>query len=85
MEDRCVFDVDLAGEKIPFADLGLENTTIEDESNASGYHIPEGSLIIYDPQNTTNNTVTREQISTVEIVPKILNNFSLPVKELINS
>lgn len=63
---------------ISFADLGLRNTEIEDKSNASAYHIPQGCLLIYDPNNREPKK-TRSQVSTVEIAPTILKNYSVAI------
>ena len=37
------------GREIPYPDSGLENTVIEDMSNASAYHVPQGHLWAYNP------------------------------------
>lgn len=68
------------GRSISFTDLGMENVEIDDKSNTSGYHVPDGCLIIYDPQRQAPNT-TRPDITTPEIAPAILRNFGLPVPE----
>src|SRR5262249_13208591 len=40
------------GERVlSFEELGLSNTPIEDMSGPSAYHIPQGCLVIYDPQD----------------------------------
>jgi hypothetical protein len=40
------------GERVlSFQALGLSNTPIEDTSETSAYHIPQGCLVIYDPQD----------------------------------
>ncbi|AFY43931.1 hypothetical protein [Nostoc sp. PCC 7107] len=68
----------VAGEKILLKQMGLENIRIEDETNANAYHIPEGSLIIYDPQNYQPN-YQRKRISCLEIAPMILRNFTIKI------
>ncbi|MEQ8314062.1 MAG: hypothetical protein RL839_00470 [Gammaproteobacteria bacterium] len=65
------------GEKYyEFDQVGIENTVIEDSAGSSGYHIPEGLLIVYDPliPRLSDNSV---QISTTEVAPAILKNFNV--------
>ncbi len=61
-------------------DSGLENVEIEDKSNATAYHIPEGHLFIYHPSFTDSEQVNT-QVPTCEIVPTILNNFGIKPSE----
>jgi hypothetical protein len=67
----------LGDRAIDFKDIGLDNVEIEDRSGSSAYHIPQGCLVIYDPQRPS--AAARSQISTIEIAPALLNNFSVPV------
>ena len=65
--------------KISFEAMGLENVRIDDKSNSNAYHIPTGSLLIYDPRSRrSRNRVSRPQISTLEIAPTILRNYGVP-------
>lgn len=78
LEKKQVFYAMFNGERLPLKSLGLENIRIEDEADATAYHIPEGSLIIYDPQDLCLKPQINE-ISTLQIAPSILKNFSLSV------
>jgi hypothetical protein len=62
-------------------DLGLQNVKIEDKSGASAYHIPQGSLLVYDPDHRDPKQKGRPQVSTKEIAPTILNNYSAPIPD----
>lgn len=66
----------LNGEEVSLEDAGMENTEIEDRSNTTAYHVPNGSLIIYDPLDRTGGD-RRESVSTLEIAPTILRNFGV--------
>ncbi|MBE9211989.1 hypothetical protein IQ247_04555 [Plectonema cf. radiosum LEGE 06105] len=68
------------GRLVPLENLGLENILIEDETNTNAYHIKEGSLLIYDPQDTTFKK-SRKQISCLEIAPMLLQNFSVHIPQ----
>jgi len=61
----------LAGRPIPFDQLGLEKTAIEDESGSSAYHVREGSLLVLDPRKPPSGP-QRSRIDTTEIAPTIL-------------
>jgi hypothetical protein len=72
----------LQGKPMGFADLGLKVISSDFQEGAAADHIPEGMLIIYDPQKKS-ETMTqptehkkRPQVSTLEIVPAILRNFN---------
>ncbi len=60
------------GETRSFEELGMKNVEIEDRSNTSAYHIPQGALLIYDPRNRHLDQGPRTQISTLDIMPAIL-------------
>ena len=68
----------LGGKQIPFEELGLKKVPIEDETNTNAYHVPKGSLLIYDPMDCSAKR-EREVISTLEIAPAVLENFSVPI------
>ena len=65
------------GVPVSYQELGLENVKIEDLSDASAYHIPEGSLVIYDPRDRRPKDATRSTVSTLEIAPTLLANFGV--------
>lgn len=70
--------IELMGEKIPLSYSGMENVKIQDRCGATAYHIPQGSLIIYEPKATKmDNAVTN--ISTTDIAPSILRNFNVGI------
>lgn len=70
----------LEGREISFEHLGLATTQIEDMTNTNAYHIPEGCLLIYDPRESFSD-LGRTCISTLDIAPAILRNFSIPVPQ----
>jgi hypothetical protein len=70
----------LDGKRVPFEQLGLKNTVIQDRTNTNAYHIPTGSLLIYDPRDRSPKA-GRVQVSTVDIAPAILRNFAAPVPD----
>ena len=72
------------GKAVALADLGLENTEIEDRSGTTAYHIPQGGLLIYDPKRKATST-QRASVTTRDIAPAILKNFSVPVPEYMNT
>ncbi|NJR15024.1 MAG: hypothetical protein HC785_04525 [Calothrix sp. CSU_2_0] len=83
LPEKQIDCVEIAGTRISLESLGLENIAIEDETNTNAYHIAEGSLLIYDPQDININK-TRKQISTLAITQMLLENFSIPVPEYMN-
>jgi hypothetical protein len=68
----------LGGRHVPFELLGLAKSNIEDLTGATAYHIPQGCLFIYDPTDRARRE-GRTEVSTREIAPAILKNFSVPV------
>jgi hypothetical protein len=69
--------VQLGKRVLSFEALGLSNTPIDDMSGTSAYHIPQGCLLIYDPQDRASKPV-RTEISTCEIAPTLLEHFGVP-------
>jgi hypothetical protein len=70
--------VELEGRATTLQALGMENSTVEDLTSCNAYHIPQGVLLTYDPR-APKATVAQSEVSTCEIVPAILRNFSVPV------
>ena len=68
----------LAGNDVPFAELGLENVEIQDKSGTTAYHIPQGCLFVYDPLRA-GVAEHLPQISTLDIAPAILKNYAVPL------
>ena len=66
----------LNGQRLSLGEAGLKNTTIEDAAGSTGYHIPEGMLLVYDPNQQVSETV-RTEIVTTEIAPMILSRFGI--------
>ena len=69
---------DFGGRSVPFGDLGIKPVVIEDMTHSSAYHIPNGTLLIYDPLDRGPKS-GYTQISTTEVAPTILQNYSLPI------
>lgn len=66
----------LNGQRLSFGAAGLKNTAIEDAAGSTGYHIPEGMLLVYDPKKQAMKRL-RTEIVTTEVVPMILSRFGL--------
>lgn len=67
---------ELAGRAIALSDLGIELVEIDDKANTSAYHIPQGTLLIYDPlEKSTKPGYT--QINSKELAPTILRNYGV--------
>ncbi|HEX4145200.1 MAG TPA: hypothetical protein VHY91_16960 [Pirellulales bacterium] len=66
------------GRHVSFAEMGLQAVPIDDKSGATAYHVPQGSLLIYDPLRRAAKA-GRTQVSTLEIAPTLLRNYAVPV------
>jgi hypothetical protein len=64
--------VTIAGEARPIASLGLETVEIEDRSDTTAYHVPEGILAIYDPAHPPAINGSRPEVSVLEVAPALL-------------
>lgn len=68
----------LRDERIEFGELGLFNVRNEDLAQRTGYHIPEGSLLVYDPQRKPDSSQQlRERFSSLDIAPSLLQAFGV--------
>lgn len=77
--ENAEIEVRLRGVPIDFADLGLINQRIQDEAGSNAYHIPDGSMIMFDPRERSVSAAERPAISTIEIAPALLANFSIAI------
>jgi hypothetical protein len=64
--------VTIAGEVRSIASLGLETVEIEDHSDNTAYHVPEGILVVYDPARPPGAIAARPKLSVLEIAPTLL-------------
>lgn len=63
-----------------FSDFGLENEKIQEEASGTAYHVPEGSLIVFDPQ-TEAKPERVQGVDTTRIAPSILKNFGIDIPD----
>ena len=73
--------VRFAGEIRSPASLGLRAVEIEERSDTTAYHVPQGLLAIYDPQHPSAKSQERPDVSVLDIAPKMLTNFGVAVPE----
>jgi hypothetical protein len=64
---------------VSFEELGLECRNVEDQTDSTGYHVKSGMLLVYDPAGESQENSHRQQLSTLEIAPALLRNYSLRV------
>lgn len=67
------------GKTVSLQAMGLKNVEIEDKSGSTAYHIPQGSLLVYDADRRDPKQGQRPQVSTKDIAPAILKNYSVPI------
>jgi hypothetical protein len=72
-----------------FDEIGFNYFQHQDQICCSGRHTPFGSLIIYDPTKSIptsqSQSTSRSTISTLDIVPAILQNFGLGIPNYMNT
>ena len=73
-EEKVIYN----GREMKFSEMGLHNLVIEDKAGATAYHIPEGTLLVYDPKSTPKNGAI-QKISSTAIAPNILANFNVSI------
>jgi hypothetical protein len=69
---------ELGGQAVALGELGIELVEIDDKANTSAYHIPQGTLLIYDPLERSDKQ-GYTQINSKEVTPSILRNYGVPV------
>ena len=79
-ENLKTTDIEIDRKVIPIEHSGLENVEIQDKSNTTAYHIPEGHFFVYHP-SYEKSEISREQVSTQKIMPTILENFAVKVPD----
>jgi hypothetical protein len=64
--------VTIADEARSMASLGVKTVEIEDRSDTTAYHVPEGVLAVYDPLRPPAANGARPEVSVVEVAPTLL-------------
>lgn len=77
-------DISINDEPCLPAQLGLENQAVDEEASGTAYHIPEGSMFIYDPQNMQKDKDRLFKMDTTRIAPSILKNFGIERPDYMN-
>jgi predicted AlkP superfamily phosphohydrolase/phosphomutase len=67
----------VAGEVKTLSELGLQSVEIEERSDTTAYHVPQGVLSIYDPQDLSAKSQERPDVSVLEIAPTVLSKFGV--------
>jgi hypothetical protein len=68
--------VTLHGEEIATESLGLGMMAHEDGINCTAQHVPEASMIVYSSGTHSGGETHRQQVSTLEFVPSVLEHFN---------
>jgi hypothetical protein len=77
-------DVRVAGNQRSPAELGLVNEAVDDEAASSGYHIPEGVLLVFDPLSAGaagRLDSSRQTVSTLDVAPFVLETLGAPIPD----
>lgn len=83
--DPEVDELLVGGERLEFESLGFEMTAVEDEAGSTGYHIPEGILVVYDPQDTSVRPSGPRSISTTDVAPALLDHYGLQIPDYMSA
>lgn len=77
-------NIELEGKATKLGDLGLHNEKIQEEATGTAYHVPEGSLIVYDPKKKDFKAERELNIDTRRVAPSLLSNFGVKVPDYMN-
>ena len=69
------FEIKMGERTMTLEEMGFEIREIDDQSGGTAYHIPYGSLFVYDIQNPT--IPNRKEVDLREIAPSILKAFNI--------
>lgn len=58
-------------------ELGLQVVEIEERSDTTAYHVPQGVLAIYDPRDISTKSQERPDVSVLEVAPAVLGRFDV--------
>ena len=61
--------------------LGLANEAVDQEANGTAYHIPEGSMFVYDPASLRKKNLRMANTNTKSFAPSLLRNFEIEVPD----
>jgi hypothetical protein len=75
LENQVGIKVTFEGSNVDPARFGIVNLDLQDAAGANAYHIPEGTMAVYDPGNPAGNY--RCRISTLDVAPAVLRNFGI--------
>jgi hypothetical protein len=73
------------GERLPLTEFGLEAVEIEDRSDTTAYHVPEGILVVYDPATPAPAGSERDRVSALSVAPALLRAFGQKPRDYMRS
>ena len=68
-------------EPVTLESVGLKNMKIDEQSSGTAYHVPEGSMFVYDPQDKSEKKERIKTKDTRQVAPSILENFNIAVPD----
>jgi hypothetical protein len=71
------------GQTFKLSEIGLEKVPIDDHSGSTAYHIPQGTMIVYDPSDLSEKKEITS-ISSTAFVPSVIKNFNLEIPSYMN-
>lgn len=76
--DDAIGDVTVGGDVRSLESLGLVVIEIEDEVASTGYHVPEGILVVLDPARTSPPDHARTAVPSTTLAPFLLDQLGVP-------
>lgn len=76
--DPATAPISIDDQPVPYAELGFENTKVEDQAGSTGFHVPEGTLFVYDPHDS-NPKPDQGTIATTDIAPALLDHLGVSI------
>lgn len=80
-DDECTLEC--AGKQLPFSESGLENLLIDDQVGSTAYHVPNGSMLVFDPQRQGGKRYDKPY-PALDLAPAILRLYGLAIPGYMN-
>lgn len=75
--DTASLTLAFGGRAVPGRDIGMANVEIQDATGSTGWHVPDGILIVFDPVRDLSTYASRDRVKTTDVTSAIVRHFGL--------
>lgn len=82
--DTASLALAVGGRPVAAQEIGIANVEIQDAAGSTGWHVPDGILLVFDPTRNLSQFASRDRVKTTDVTAAIVQHFGLEVPAYMN-